>query len=119
MRSRLAIAIAFFLFLSNSYAQIPDDDLEDRIRSLEAAVAMLDTRFATRTTTGAGSLDSSVAGLSVQRRIDDLERQVESLARRMTTLQRQVEQAGRDASSAIREAEAARRDARDALMRAR
>ena len=119
MRSRLVIAIAFFLFLSNSYAQNSDNDLEDRLRSLEAAVATLDTRLATRTTTGAGSLDRSVAGLSVQRRIDDLERQVESMTRQMSTLQRQVEQAGRDASSAIREAEAARRDARDALMRAR
>ena len=119
MRSGSVIAIAFFLFVSNGYAQDTDNGMEDRIRSLEAAVVALDSRLATRTTAGAGSLDTSVAGLSVQRRIDALERQVENLTRQMGTLQRQVEQAGRDASSAIREAEAARRDARDALMRAR
>ena len=119
MCARLILLVAFLTLSSNSYTQEPNNDTEDRIRALEAAVATLDTRLGTRTTAGAGSLDTSVAGLSAQRRIDDLARQVENLTRQVASLQRQVEQAGRDASSAIREAEAARRDARDALMRAR
>ncbi len=119
MSSRLILTIALFLFLSNAYSQNLDSDIEDRIRTLEASVASLDTRLEARTTAGSGSLDSSVAGLSVQRRIDGLQRQVESLTRQVEALQRRVEQAGRDAAGAIREAEAARRDARDALARAR
>ena len=119
MSSRLILSIALFFLLSNSYTQELDSDVEDRIRTLEASVASLDTRLQARTTAGAGSPDSSVAGLSVQRRMDGLQRQVESLSRRVDALQRQVEQAGRDAAAAIREAEAAQRRVQDALARVR
>lgn len=116
--THIVLFIVYFVF-SNAYTQDLNNNLEERIRVLESAIASLDTRLQTRTTSGAGSLDTSVEGLALQRRVDDLARQVESLSRQVTTLQRQAEQAGRDAAAATREAEAARRDARDALMRAR
>ncbi len=119
MRLRFVLAFVICLIFSVGHAQDTNNDIEDRLRAIEAEVATLDTRLATRTTSGSGSLDTSVAGLSVQRRVDDLARRVEDLSRQLTTLQRLVEQAGRDAASATREAQAARRDARDALMRAR
>lgn len=114
-----AIPLISLFFISIGYTQDLNNNLEERIRDLEGAVAALDTRLQARTTTGAGSLATSVAGLSMQGRVDDLARQVESLTRQVSTLQRQVEQAGREAASAAREADAARRDARDALSRAR
>lgn len=119
MRFKSVLPLVVFVVFSNGYSQDLNNDLEDRIGALESAVATLDTRLQTRTTTGAGSLAPSVAGLSVQSRLDDLTRQVQSLNRQVVMLQRQVEQASREAALAIRGAEAAQRDARDALSRTR
>ncbi len=119
MRAILFVPLFALLPFSSGFPQNADSDVADRLRMLESSVASLETLLDIRTTSGAGSLDTSEAGLGAQRRIDNLERQVRELTRQMATIQRQVDQAGRDAAAAAREAAAARRDARDALMRAR
>jgi hypothetical protein len=121
MRYGSAIALVVGLTCASSLqAQEPLEDcqaLEDRLVALERQVATLETRLATRSTVGAGSLASSEAGLLVQSRLDHVERDLAEVIRKIDRLSSQAAGAQRDASEAKRTAKNALNTAKQALTR--
>ncbi len=121
MRNGSAIALVVGLtFASSLQGQEPLEEsqaLEDRIVALERQVATLETRLATRSTVGAGSLASSEAGLLVQSRLDNVERDLAAVIRKMDRLGSQAAAAQRDASEAKRTAKNALNTSKQALTR--
>ena len=98
-------------------AQPPPRTIEERIASLETAVATLDTRLGLESSRQPNIGGES--GLALQGRVTALERNLERLAADVQRVSRVADQAARDAASAQRDAMAAQQAARDAAMRAR
>lgn len=112
-----SLALAALSALALAAAQPPPRTIEERIASLESAVATLDTRFgleSSRQPTIGGE-----SGLALQSRVTALERNLERLAADVQRVSRVADQAARDAASAQRDAMAAQQTARDAALRAR
>lgn len=119
MRKVLACSLAFAALsaLAWAAAQPPPRTIEERITSLETAVATLDTRLGLESSRQPNIGGES--GLALQGRVTALERNLERLAADVQRVSRVAEQAARDAASAQRDAMAAQQAARDAAMRAR
>ncbi len=114
------LLVVVLTFVSSLQGQEPPGDcqtLEDRLVALERQVATFETRLATRSAVGAGSLASSQAGLRVQSKLDHVERDLVELSREVRRLGSQAAAAQRDASEANRTAKNALNTAKQALTR--
>ena len=91
--------------------------MEERVDSLESALATLETRFgleSSRQPNLGGETGQALAG-----RVTTLERSLDRLSTEVQRVQRLADTAARDAANAQREAMTAQQLAREASMRAR
>ena len=114
---RCAAAIAALCALALAAAQPPAPSLDERVATLEAEVASLDTRFALQSTRPNGLGGES--GLTLVARVTELERSIERLANDVQRVERLADSAAREAAQAARTAMSAEQTARDAALRAR
>ena len=112
-----SFALAALSALAFAAAQPPPRTIEERVASLEAALATLDTRLGLESSRQPNIGGES--GLALQGRVTALERTLERLAADMQRIDRAADAAARDAASAQRDAMAAQQLARDAQLRAR
>jgi hypothetical protein len=112
-----SLALAALSALAFAAAQPQPRTIDERIASLEAAVATLDTRLGLESSRQPNLGGES--GVALQGRVTTLERNLERLAADVQRASRLADQAARDAASAQRDAMAAQQVARDAALRAR
>jgi hypothetical protein len=114
---RWAAAAAALCTLALAAAQPPAPSLDERVATLEADFASLDTRFALQSARPNGLGGES--GITLVARVTDLERSIERLANDVQRVERLADSAAREAAQAARAAMAAEQTARDAALRAR
>ena len=96
------------------YGQPSEESLtiNERLDTVELQLTMLDSRFNSQAAVSTSSLGTSRSDLTVQFRIDSLEREINNLRQTMRELSQQVDIAKREAADA-------QRGAREALSRIR
>ena len=112
-----SIALAALAAVVLAVAQPPPRTMEERVGSLESALATLETRFGLETSRQpnlGGETGQALAG-----RVTALERSLERLTTEVQRVERLADTAARDAASAQRDAMQAQQLAREASLRAR
>lgn len=114
---RCAAAAAALCALALAAAQPPPRSLDERVATLEAELASLDTRFALQSARPNGLGGES--DITLVARVTDLERSIERLANEVQRIERLADSAAREAAQAARAAMTAEQTARDVALRAR
>ena len=116
-RFKVLCVLAMLFVVSLSYGQNREAEqpLDERIAELERAVASLETQLVVRTPEPV--IGPSSGDMQVERRLAELERNVDRLLLQLQRTEQAAQSAQRDASQALRTAQAAERAAMNAARR--